>query len=117
MAALTVAVTNLDPRAQAVSLGNLKARLVKVTVNSTGTDAGGASLSAADCGLSEIVLFLGHIDAGDNGSVVGAGFVPQYNYVTGKLQFFQEGANTNDPLEEVDADLTDVQVRALVIGW
>ncbi len=37
-------------------------------------------------------------------------------YVDQKIQFFQEGANTNDPLEESDASMDDVVVRALCIG-
>ena len=115
MAALIGTVSNLSPNVQHVSLGNLKAKLVKVTFDS-GTDAGGAALVAADFGLSEILLVMPFTDAGDNGTVVGAGWVPMYNYVTGKLQIFGGAASTDD-LAESDESLADVQVRCLVIGW
>lgn len=118
MAALTItSIADAHPQIPQVAVGGLRGRLVVLTFDD-GTDAGGAALSAADLGMSQILFVDCHVDAGDNGAVVGGGHLVQYNYVTGALQFFEEeGAAAGGPLLEVNHSLEDVQVRALVLGF
>lgn len=115
MAALTItSVTDVNPQYPAVQVGGVKAKLVTLVFDD-GLDAGGAAFVPSDVGFTEFLLVLPFTDAGDNGTVVGAGWVPQYNYVDETLMIFG-GAASTDNLAESDESVEDVQVRALVLG-
>lgn len=113
MADRAIAVSLVSQQAPQVRLGNVRAALIVLTF--TGTDVDPAPLTPAMCGLQEIYLVIPETDAGDNGSVPGAGWVPQYNYVTQEIQLYGGAASTDD-LAPSDESSADVQVRCLVIG-
>src|SRR5438046_1009591 len=99
---------------QAVSFGAFRARLVKVTPDSSYPTAGYA-ISANSLGLSEI---LGVVPLGLDATVQTSGIVWQYNIQTGKLQAFASNGAAPALLAEV-ANTTDLSAKVfhfLVIG-
>lgn len=111
--ALTVATTNRN--AQAVSLGNLRARLVTVTFDSS-YPTGGEAFAPADVGLSEFAFVGVSIDGAP-------GYVVAFDYGTNKLMVFgveqDADAAVTDPLDEENAtaDLSTLVIRVLCIGY
>jgi hypothetical protein len=116
MSVRTISVSNTHPQVQALSLGNVKAKLVTVTVTDSGADATATSLTPAMCGLSEIIYVGFSVDADDLGAVPGAGWQAQYDYAS-QLILFNGGAASTDELALADESLADVQVRCFVLGF
>lgn len=112
---MAIAISNVHPQFPQLSLGNVEAKLVKLTYSGTYA-TGGDSLTPALLGMSQILAVQLLPDAA---TAAIAGFTFQYNYSTQKVMAFDEGAVADAPLTELNnasADLAGGVVRALVIG-
>ena len=108
--AATVAVSR--SQYQAVSFGGFRARLAKITPD-TSYPTAGYVLAPKDFGLSEI---LGVIPVGLDNTVQTTGVVWQYNIQTGKLQAFWTGAVVSTILAEVtNATNLSAQIQHFIV--
>jgi hypothetical protein len=113
---VALTVTNTHQQLQALSVGNVRGRLVTVTFDASYA-AGGESFTPADVGLSEFYCVIPSVDANAN-----LPYVVQYDYTAQKLQVFgveqDADASTTEPLDEENAaaDLSSLVVRVFCLG-
>ena len=108
---MAILVENRSTLVPAISLGNLSARLFKVTFDSSYPTAGEA-FTAALCGLSEIVAVI-PIPRASTTTFSGTAHVVSFNPSTNKLQAFDFAG-----VEVVNAtDLSALIFDVLVLGF
>lgn len=111
---MALTITNAHPQYPALSLGNVKARAVKVTFDSS-YPTGGESFTPADLGLSEFI----QLQITPRGEGANKGTVAQFDYTNKKiLLFVEEAVAAGGPLVEAAnaSDQSSVVVDVLVLG-
>jgi hypothetical protein len=93
-------------------LGAMKANLIQVAHGTT-YSAGGDALTAADCGLSQIIAVFSTEGAADGGT---SAVDPRYDATNKKLQLFGSKGTAGDQAESGSANRTTFTSVLLVVG-
>lgn len=108
---MAVTVTNKIPQ-QALSVGNIRGRVVTVTLALNDYLTGGVAVTPASVNLAEIY---GAVVIGQDS--VGAGYLPVWRTDTNKLQLFQSTTGAPNILVELpNATSVASTFRLLVLG-